>query len=152
MLHSQTQKERGFTLIEYLLAVAVIIFIFGISYPFYERLQARNEFTLTVDHAVATLQRAQVLAQSVYLDDEWGMHVETGSITLFRGDDWNSRDTSYDEEYTFPQSITTSGVGEVTFTKLEGLPSATGNILFTSRYNDTKTITINEKGKANLAN
>ena len=138
--------KRGFTLIESLLSVALLALIAFIAAPVYQSFQVRNNLTVTQSHIVDTLRRAQQLSLASEGDIESGIRIETNSIILFRGINYATRDILFDEVSEIPSSIIPSGINEITFTKLKGLPSLTGVITLSSSMNETKPITINEKG------
>lgn len=139
-------SKKGFTMIEVLLSVATIIIIAGISVPIFQSFQVRNDLDVAAVEVVQTMRRAQVLSSAVDGDTTWGMYIELGSISLFQGSSYLSRDSSFDESFEVPISVTPSGTSEVVFQKFTGLPVSTGTITLTSSTNETRTITINSKG------
>jgi prepilin-type N-terminal cleavage/methylation domain-containing protein len=139
-------QQRGFTLIELLLSVAIISIIAGISLPVYVSFQTRNELATTTSAVVEMLRRAQNYARAGMNDSQWGVAVTASSATLFKGSSYASRDTSHDEVLTLSGSLSASGLGEVVFAKLTGMPSTTGSITLTSSTNDTDVLTLNAKG------
>jgi prepilin-type N-terminal cleavage/methylation domain-containing protein len=148
---TRTKRETykgsaGFTLIEMMLSVAVITIIAGISAPVYQSFQVRNNLDIATVSIAQSLRRAQVLAQAVDGDRTWGVKVQSGNITVFKGTSYTARDTAFDELFDMPTSTTPSGVSEIVFDKFTGLPQTTGAITLTSSANETKTITINSKG------
>lgn len=140
------KQSRGFTLIELMLSIAVIAIITGMSAPVYQSFQVRNDLDIAAVTATQYLRRATVLSQAVDGNINWGVKVQSGDITIFKGTSYASRDSTYDEVSEVPTSITPSGVSEVVFTKLTGLPETTGTITFTSNANETRIITLNAKG------
>lgn len=108
-------------------------------------MQVRSEMDNTLTTVAQTLRRAQLLSQTNERDSTWGMRVQSGSVTLFRGNTYASRDTSFDEIVTTSSSITPSGITEVVYSKMTGLPNTTGTLTL-SATNDTRTIVINAKG------
>jgi prepilin-type N-terminal cleavage/methylation domain-containing protein len=138
-------SHRGFTLLELLLSVAIISLLAGLSLPVYRTLLTKNDLDIAAQVSASSLRRAQNLSQSVDGDITWGTKIQSGSIVMFKGASYAGRDTAYDEIFTIPSSITFSGVSEVVFAKLTGLPQATGTVNL-STENDTRTVTINEKG------
>ena len=139
-------KNTGFTLIEVMLSLAAISIIAGISIPIYQSFQARNDLDIATVSIVQTMRRAQILAQAVDGDTSWGVKLQSESLTLFKGANYVARDSSFDEVFDISTTITPSGISEVVFAKFTGLPQTTGTITLSSNINETRTITINEKG------
>ena len=139
-------KQAGFTMLEILLSLAIVVLIAGFSIPIYHRLQISNNLDIAAVTATQTLRRAQVLSQAVDGDISWGVYIQSGSIILFKGTSYRSRDSSFDEVFEVPTSITLSGTQEYVFTKFTGLPQTTDSLTLTSANNETRTITINAKG------
>ena len=139
-------KNTGFTLIEVMLSLAAISIIAGISIPIYQSFQARNDLDIATVSIVQTMRRAQILAQAVDGDTSWGVKLQSDSLTLFKGANYVARDSSFDEVFDISTTITPSGISEVVFAKFTGLPQTTGTITLSSNINETRTITINEKG------
>lgn len=139
-------KKAGFTLLEVLLSVAAIAIIAGISIPFYQSFQVRNDLDITANTWVQTLRRAQVLSQSVDGDTTWGVKVQSASLTLFKGASYAARATSSDEVFNVPTSITPSGITEVVFNKFSGFPQTTGTTTLTASTAEIRIININAKG------
>ena len=137
---------RGFTLLEMLLSIAIIAILAGLSVPIYQSFEARNDLDIATVTAVQSLRRAQVLSEAVLNDSSWGVHIATSSVTIFKGASFTGRDSSYDEQISSAQSVAYSGLSDVVFSKLLGMPSATGTIMATSTTNETRTININAKG------
>lgn len=136
---------RGFTLIEVLLSVAFLALIFSFSLPLSQVFQNRNDIDLAVTIIAQTLRRAQVLAEASDSDLAWGVKIQTGIVTLFKGESFITRDPAFDEVLDISPAITLSGLPEVGFSKFSGLPHATGTITL-STTNDSRTLTVNEKG------
>jgi len=143
------RKIAGFTLIEMILSVAMIGIMTAIIVPIYYSFQVRNDLDIAAVTAAQSLRRAALLSQAVDGDTSWGVKIQTGNITVFKGISYVVRNTMYDEVSNLPTSITPSGLSEIVFTKFSGLPGSTGTITLTSNANETRTITINPKGMVN---
>lgn len=138
--------SKGFTLIEVLLVMMLIGLLAGIGIPVYHALQTRNDLDIAATAAAQNLRRAQILAQAVDGDAMWGLRLDPGSIVVFKGSSFATRDPGYDETFTIGGTIALSGLSEVVFSKATGLPQTTGTIILTSSASETRTITINAKG------
>jgi len=136
----------GFTLIEVLLSLALVAIIAATGIPIFQSFQNRNELNVAAVTFAQGLRRAQILAQSSQDDTSWGMYAQSGNITLFKGPNYVGRDNTYDEVFAVPVSIIVSGTQEYVFSRFTGLPQNIGSLSFISPNNETKTITINEKG------
>lgn len=139
-------NQSGFTMLEVLLSVALIALIAGLSIPVYQTLQLRNELDIAAATTAQTLRRAQVLSRAVDGDTSWGLYAQSGSITLFQGTSYAGRNTGFDEVFSVPTTITPSGTQEFVYAKFSGLPQSIGTLTLTSDNNETRNITINEKG------
>lgn len=139
-------QYSGFTLIEVLLSVAAMSIIAGLSAPLYHSFQARNELDITATTVAQSMRRAQIFAQGSDGDIASGIRVQLGSVTVFRGATYASRDTTLDEVFDVPPNITPSGVTEFVFAKFTGLPTSTGTTTLTTNTNEIRTVNINAKG------
>lgn len=139
------KSGAGFTLIEVLLSVALIGLIAGIGAVVFQQLQNRNDLDVAVAAIASSDRRAQALSRAADGDTTWGVRVNAGAITLFQGASFVSRNTALDEVTTMSSAISPSGFQEVVFSKLTGLPQATGTLTL-SGPNDSRTITLNAQG------
>jgi len=143
---SEVKKSgAGFTLIEVLVSISIIAILAGISVPAYKVLQEKNNLETAKITITSALRRAQVLAQASKDDSEWGLHIEAGQGTIFRGADYSSRDIQSDENFSLSLQVAFSGLSDIIFSKLFGFPQTNGAITLTNA-NETKDITINQKG------
>jgi len=134
---------RGFTLIEILITIALMAILFVIITP----IQFLTLTTTRIDRDIATgvdmARRAHVLARA---DDEpWSVFFDTDAITLFKGDDFESRDTDFDEKYTL--SVThIPDTQEVVFQANSGLPQSQVSVVLTDNETLEYPIAINKYG------
>ena len=93
------------------------------------------------------VERAQVLSQAVDGDTTWGVKLQTSGISLFKGASYAGRDINFDEDYSLNGNVTPTGVTEVVFSKLLGIPNTTGTLTLTNTNSEVQNITIGSKGQ-----
>jgi prepilin-type N-terminal cleavage/methylation domain-containing protein len=139
-------NQQGFTLIEMLLCMSILVVLVGLSLPFYQSFQSRSDLAATAQQVAETIRRAQTYAQGVSSDAAWSVEFQAGSVTLFQGTSYAGRNTSYDEVVTLPGSVSLSGSSEVQFTKLSGMPNAPVSVTLTSTTSGNRAVSVNAKG------
>lgn len=139
-------SNRGFTLLEVLLSVAIIGIVVGITIPIYQSFQFRNDLSVTTQGIAEMLRRAESYSRAVNDDSVWSVDISSSAATLYKGTVFGSRDATFDEVITIPGSMTTSFTGDINFAKFTGAPSSTPTITLTSSTTDTGVITLNAKG------
>lgn len=140
------KRQNGFSLLEISMAIAILAIIVGLGMPIFNNFKIKNDLDNARNTIVYSLRRAQGLSQVMEEDDTWGVYIESGKVVLFKGSTYAGRNTDYDEENTILGSLQISGINEIVFDKLTGLPQTTGDINLTSNANETSIITVNSKG------
>lgn len=142
------KQINGFSLIELLLVIAIMSLIVGISIPFYQSFQLSSQIDTTTNEIVGSLRRAQIRSMASDFDDSWSVRIGTNNqITIYKGLDFNTRDTNYDETFEIAPTITISGVTDVNFDKLTGKTLDIGNINLQSTGGTSQTISVNTHGE-----
>lgn len=139
-------KKSGFSLPEIVMTFAIISILSGIALPMYLSLSVRNDLEVSTNTLVQTLRRAQTLSRVGDGDSSWGVKVENGSTTLFRGANYASRNSGFDESFVIPAAITATGTNEFVFSKFTGLLQSTNTVILKSNNNEERQITVNTKG------
>lgn len=141
------QNARGFTLVEAMLVLAIFVILAGVSAPFFSQLMNRNDLTTVNQASISTLRRAQLLSQAIENDCSWGVKFLNGSIALFCGESYDTRQIQYDEVLNFSPQIVFEDLTEVTFERFSGLPLISGILTVKSNANnETKNIIISSSG------
>lgn len=139
-------KMKGFTIVELLLTIAMIAIITGVAIPLYSISQSKDDLETESSMVASAIRSARIFSTSGKENSEWGFHVETGKLIIFKGASYPSRDTSFDEELQIGESIAFSGLNDIYFTKLYGIPNTTGSLVLTIPNGSTKNIEINGQG------
>ncbi|HUW71738.1 MAG TPA: type II secretion system protein [Candidatus Humimicrobiaceae bacterium] len=145
------KTKKGFTLIELMIAIALIIMFSGLTLPvgfnFYQE-STLNDQARNLENS---LRRAQAMAMTGRGESNAGVKIEEGQYTIFEGESFGERRGEADIIIPFPIALSTSGIDEIVFQKLTGLPLPTFSeeersiiIIFGA---NSQEITINSQGK-----
>lgn len=140
------RSQRGFSLLELLLVIAVIGIIVGISAPLAQRFQIKQDTRNSIVEIVRTMQLAQTRAATGYQDSSWGVLIDDTTITMFAGSSYAGRDTNLDETSPISGSLTISGDTEFVFTQQTGIPIRPGTMTITSLDTNTHDIVVTSQG------
>lgn len=142
--------SKGFTLLETLLSVALIGIISAIGIPILRSYYVDNGLNLAALSFAQSLHHAQQLARSGYYDGSWGVHATSGSLILYKGNTYPTRDSDFDEITSIDSSIVVTGIDEISFAAFTAIPSATGTATLTSNDGQSRTVTISDQGAVSL--
>jgi prepilin-type N-terminal cleavage/methylation domain-containing protein len=150
----------GFTMLEVMLSMTLMAILAAMSSVVYYSLQNKNGLDIAATTIAQSARRAQALAQASDGDIGWGVYVQAGKITLFKGSTFATKTAGFDEVFDMPATITLANNTtnttipnyEVDFAKFTGdavtIPAAVG--LKLTSNGQTKAITINAKGMVSL--
>jgi hypothetical protein len=138
------RMRSAFTALEIAVVLAVLSIAAGISVPMYQRYMARSNIEIARQNIAQGIERAKFLSQVGMNDSKWGFSTDSipGRGVLFMGESFAERDSAYDEMYAVPESVAITGLTEVVFTKVTGLPSTSGEITLRSQYDDEAVVTV----------
>lgn len=137
--------SKGYTLVELMLVIGIIAIITAVGLPIYAALQNSNGLDITTNTLVQDLYQAQIFSRYEVDNSSWGVAIVGQTITFYAGSSYASRNTAYDNVFTMPVTTTTSGLSEVDFSKLYGLPSTNGTFTLTVT-GISRSVTINSVG------
>ena len=141
---------RGFTLIELLVVIGILIIVAGLSIPFFQTFQASSDLYTHAHTITKTLRRAQQQAIAGRHESSWGVYFDNGDkkFILFKGQDYATRDQSYDEETEYPSSfsVSTDFGDEIYFSLYSGAPRTAGTVTITGQSSASKSISISDIG------
>ena len=140
---------KGFTLFEILIVLGILAVLMSLTLPMGLGFYGSQQLGSGSQGIVQALRKAQLQAISQERDSSFGVYLAGHNYILFKGSSYASRDPLYDEVSDIPQILNVSGLSEVVFSKLEGIPNMTGDIVLTGGGNTVK-ININAAGRINL--
>lgn len=148
---------KGFTLIELVIGIAIIIILAGISVPSFNKFKISQIHNSEVSNALSLLNEARTRATSGDSARSYSVSINNTdkTLTLFRVTT-DPGDTAYSEIVTMDNHITLSNTisGEtITFLRFTGTTSNTGTITITTTsgsYSRASTIRIYPTGLAAL--
>jgi len=139
---------------ELLIVLAIITFLSGITlFAFSDKLRS---VSVEKEAEISLSYIAKARAQTVASQDNslFGVRVSTSSLSFFQGSSFASGSNiiTYDFRDSVASTSLTSGVNEFYFSRITGIPSAVGTIVFTSKKgaSTTKTILIQTTGLAEI--
>ncbi|MEO5627330.1 MAG: prepilin-type N-terminal cleavage/methylation domain-containing protein [Candidatus Saccharimonadales bacterium] len=138
-------SNDGFTIIEIILVIGIITIMTAVAAPFYLSLSNSNELDAATNLLAQDLYQAQTYSRNQAQDAQWGVSVNGQVITLFSGSSYAARNPANDVVYTVPKAVKLSGSSQVVYSKLYGLPQATGSFSLVGG-GKTSNVVVNNKG------
>jgi prepilin-type N-terminal cleavage/methylation domain-containing protein len=142
----KNRGQSGFTLVELLLVMGIFVVIMGFTAPVALDFLTRTDLSTSRDQAKSAIRRAFQRARSSEGDSAWGVRVQPSKITIYKGNNFATRDQAYDEVSSISPTINFSGITDISFQKMSGTPSTTGNLSLSSSAG-TRTLSINSEGR-----
>jgi len=146
-------KNKGFSLLEVLLVTTIAAMIFFVAIPYSLNFYRAQLVEDTRANIIDALQRARHNAILQKEDSDFGVTLSevANSYIIFQGSSYNTRIAVQDEVFPVVDSIILGGLADVIFSKLTGLPNATGTITLTYGI-ISKGIFVNDFGIASKSN
>lgn len=167
-MQTNSYKPKGFTLIELLLVIALLAILSFLAVPLSLKFFRSQAVAGAQSELLDVLTRARTNAVLQKADSRYGVYIDPNplsadgetlvSFTLYRGNDYDARNSDYDELYTQPTNLLISAtgtnallLGDINFSKLAGTSTATGTITITHGSGDESAdVTIDSFGNAYL--
>lgn len=139
--------QRGFTLVELLVVLAIFGILFLIVGTISSNTLPKSQLIIESDYIEQTLRKAQARTVNQHADSVWGVYLTASTVTLFAGTTYAGRDASFDEVHTLPSGVSLSGLSEVNFEYRTGQTVDTGTISMTSSATgETAVLTVSASG------
>jgi len=148
------RKNKGFTLIEFLIvifAIAILIVLSAAGYRFFEK---KTELENTAQNILATLKLAQSKTLASEEASQYGVNFESDKYTLFKGDAYLPA-AADNKIHQIPNRLEIYNINladegsSVVFQRIDGTTEQNGTIglRIISKPTETKTITIQPSGQ-----
>lgn len=144
---TRNQKfTTGFTLIELVVALGIVVVIFGLGTFVSMDLYRAHVFTAEKTTLLTLLQKARSQAQHHIGGMAHGVSVTESAYILFSGPSYALRNTSKDIPFPTSPSIQKSGLSEIIFAPLTAQVSSPGSMTLTSDSHSV-TLSVNSEGQ-----
>lgn len=127
--------RRGFSLIEVMLSIAIVTIIFGLGVFSFISINNINDLGISISYFKNSLFQAKVRSLASENDSGWSVHVATGTVTVFKGDDYGNRDNSFDNIFEISERISITGQNDYSFSKREGILVSVATTTFSFESN-----------------
>jgi prepilin-type N-terminal cleavage/methylation domain-containing protein len=131
-------NSNGFSLIELIVVIGISLLIFNVSSSGFNSFKTHSNLEITVSGVVEGIRLAQSSALSGKRDMKWGVKILPNEMIVFGGNDYQNRDTSLDEYFSFSNDIVLSGVSEIVFEKISGKTINGGDIFISNSSGEKK--------------
>jgi len=138
--------QKGFTIIELLLLIALLLILGTMTTAFTGRFLTQNAVENSTDQLVNELRKAQLNTMMGKSNSHWGVNYGSNAITLYKGNSYATRVTAVDEVFTVNVNILISGLTDINYWPTNGTPSATATITITDNKGSTNQIVVNNQG------
>lgn len=154
--------KNGFTLVELLVIVGILIMLAAISISALRFFQKESALNNSAEEIINTLRLAQSKTLASEEASQWGVYFyisdDLYQYILFKGASYDTRDNSFDEIYKLPRAVeiyevNLDGQSEVVFNRLTGMSSQSGKISLRLKNDPTKIreIIVQSSGQITLA-
>ena len=135
---------KGFTLIEILLALAILMLLLGITVPVGWNFFTSSAVQSERDTLISLITRARTYAITNKNSAPHGIAISAPSFTLFQGASYAARAAQFDEPFPRTNSVTITGPSELVVTPLSG--DTTPGTFTLSLGTTSRTVSINSEG------
>jgi prepilin-type N-terminal cleavage/methylation domain-containing protein len=152
-MHSKQTSIFGFTLIETLIGVAIVVIIATVVAVNLSSFTKKQQIDNGVDESIALFNEARSRTVSAFGGNQYGVRVSSGSLEMFTGTTYSS--ASSNKIVTLPSGISTvvsiaGGGTDIVFEEMTGDTNQYGTVIIknSSTTVGQKTITISKTGIA----
>ena len=136
--------QRGLTLIELLVTIAIIGILGAMASPFVGSFILRTNYETTADKVVSVIRKAQGYAMDGKNNTVWGVCISGSNIRLFSG---TCASPTFSEDFSIQSTVSVTGLTTTTFS-LRGEPSPSNGLVSVTVTTTigTRTVSVNSAG------
>ncbi len=136
-------KVCGFSLIELIISVAVIILLGTSTSVFFSRFLLQTTADQVADNLAEELHKAQTYSMMNRANSSWGVRYLANTVTLFA-----TSSGSFNENNAVNTNVAISGFSQVTFAKGTGVPDTVFTATISANMT-TRQVSVNSQGGIN---
>jgi type II secretory pathway pseudopilin PulG len=140
------KQVRAFTFIEVLIVLVLVIgigvFLAAFSGHFFLTQNVQGFFEVFR----SDIRKAQISAMEGRGGSSWGVAYRGDALILFRGSDYDHRESAFDEAFDVPRGISFSGFDEVTAERGTGRIDGTRSSIHMEGIGEVKNFSLSEEG------
>jgi prepilin-type N-terminal cleavage/methylation domain-containing protein len=121
--------NKGFTLIEVIIVICIILLLFVIVWPIGASFYRQQIISKADQQVVSILKQARANAINQKNNAAFGVELAEGQAVLFQGNTFDSRIISEDITYTLPKIAVIGGLNEIVFLPNTGFVDTPGSII-----------------------
>lgn len=127
----KTKNGRGFTLVEIIIIVAIIVILSALTFQSFSNLSEREALDKEALHVLSLLHEARSLTLSSKNATQYGVHLENSRAILFPGSSYSAGNPAnkivdLKESVTISTITLTGGGSDVIFNRLTGATGESG--------------------------
>jgi type II secretory pathway pseudopilin PulG len=157
-MRSLIRGKKGYTLIEMMPVIVISIIIAAAAFTLQGKFMVNAYLDSDSEAVVQKLRVAQTRSMTGIENSEWGVYFDNAEdkVVLFKGSNYSTRDTAFDEETEFKSSIDLSfvslngGGDEVIFERVSGITTQHGSVEISNNISEANTISISPEGTVDL--
>jgi type II secretory pathway pseudopilin PulG len=149
--------KKGFSLIEMLVIIGILVILISMSASALLLFRKESDLSNNAEEIVSALRRAQNKSLASEAGGHYGVYFNSSQYILFKGEDYVSRDSSFDEINELPNNIEIyeidlAGGNEIVFDRITGITNRSGNVSLRLKDNPAKTesVYIDGSGRVGL--
>lgn len=143
--------NKGVTLIELLISIAIMLVMASLAIPIYGNLQVSSQINENSTLIIQTIKTARQDSISGINNRKHGIKFFPDNFVMFQGENYDTRIAAYDRNTSLDSALTLSTTlnnNEINFFRGSGMPDVFGTVTLTHSIGDEKTILINKFGIA----